>query len=211
MTTRKMIIIFLSVFTLIVVGLSIWGIKNDTEKKGKIQVTVEVYPKNASLSVDGKSISTGENYIEPGRHTFVASSKGFLDNKKEYDISQTVNYIGLVLTPYSDEAKKFVENDPNSDDIETIVGKSIESEGAQVIDKYPVVGELPHYDITAPYSIDYGQDEKYPDRPFLVINDSVPSGRIEALRWIYENNGGKITNLDIRFKDSSLIQSEQYK
>lgn len=211
MTTRKMIIVILSVFTLIVVGVSVWSIKNNIERQGKIKVTVEVYPKNAVLSVDGKSISIGENYIEPGKHTFVASSKGFLDTKSEYDISQSVNYIGLVLTPYSDEAKKIVENDPDSDDIETIVGRSIESEGAQVIEKYPVIGELPHYDITAPYSIDYGQDEKYPDRPYLVINDSTPSGRIEALRWIYENNGGKIINLDIRFKDASLIQSEQYK
>ncbi len=207
----KRVKIIITAFVAITLGLIVWAIVDNVNRIGKLAVTVEVYPKDAKVSVDGERISSGQHYITPGKHTFTASRSGFADAKQDVTISEDITYAGLVLQPQSDEAKKFVEDDPNSLDIEAITGKMFANEGIEVVGNYPVVGKLPYYDLTAPFSIDYGQDEKTPDRPYIVISYSVANSRPLALKWLYENNNGSLSNLDIRFKDESRIQSEQYR
>jgi hypothetical protein len=73
-----------------------------------------------------------------------------------------------------------------------------ESDG--ISDRHPLDGHIPHIDVAAPYSIDYGDSAQGQTALPLVISNSSPNGRAAALRWIREA-GYDPTTLDIRYDE----------
>ena len=67
-------------------------------------------------------------------------------------------------------------------------------------DGYPLAGNIPHIDISGPYSIDYGDGAPGATALPLVISDSTPHGRIAAIEWI-RSQGVDPTTIDIRYDE----------
>jgi len=65
---------------------------------------------------------------------------------------------------------------------------------------YPLAGNIPHIDISGPYSIDYGDGAPGATALPLVISDSTPHGRIAAIEWI-RSQGVDPTTIDIRYDE----------
>lgn len=65
---------------------------------------------------------------------------------------------------------------------------------------YPLAGNIPHVDISGPYSIDYGDGAPGATALPLVISDSTPHGRIAAIEWI-RSQGVDPTTIDIRYDE----------
>ncbi|MEO5948774.1 MAG: hypothetical protein ABIP74_00010 [Candidatus Saccharimonas sp.] len=73
-------------------------------------------------------------------------------------------------------------------------------DSAGFAENYPLVGNIPHVDVSGPYSIDYGERSAAETMASLVISDSTPDGRIAAIKWIAEQ-GVDPTTIDIRYDE----------
>ncbi|QQS20198.1 hypothetical protein IPL85_01965 [Candidatus Saccharibacteria bacterium] len=189
--------VFFAVLLVILIGLNLYS---STSRQGKIRVTVAVSPDDATVYLNGKVISAGVQYLAPGEYEFSAKKAGFADDTQKTTISASRTYIGLLPAPESPEAITWSNSEGINAKREEIGGLNAENRGASFHAKNPIIELLPHYDISGPYTIDYGYVGAGSDKIFLLIGNSTPTGRQKALQWIVDN-GYSLAQLDIRFDD----------
>ena len=168
---------------------------------GKTKVNIELIPNDSSLYIDGKKSNSGDNYLKPGKHKFVAKKIGFTDNEVVLQVNDEDLEIGLIPDPKSDEAIAWLSKNPEIQLKREAIGARMSSLlGGYIEDNTPIINELPYTDVEGPFTIDYGTT---PDRlygSFIEITDSTPLGREAAISWI-KSLGYDPTNIDIRFDD----------
>ena len=170
--THKKTIIFTSIglFLLIVV----WGATTYISRIGKVGVTISAVPRDASVTIDDKEVGNGTHWITPGTYKIAAQKEGFKQRSKTVEAStdKEQNVVALSLTPESDVAKTWAEN--NADDYkanEAYGAIEARANGDYFRKKYPITDVLPYSDPY--YSIAY---ETRPDNS-IVITISTPSPR----------------------------------
>jgi hypothetical protein len=168
---------------------------------GKERVFIEVIPTDAVIYIDGKKISSGDNYIKKGTYGFSAKKEGFRDDIQIITIPKGGLDIGLIPEPKSTKAKKWLQDNPKiQDNREAIGGKMSELRGYFIENKTPIISVLPYYDSIAPFSIDYGGSRSGEYGTLIIISNSIPQSRVEALKYI-KQNGSNPTDLEIMYKD----------
>lgn len=149
---------------------------------GKVPYTLHVAPKIAEVSIDGTSVSHGEIYLTPGRHTLVASHPGFKEDKRYITVGgDNPDYAIILLTPVTADAIAWTKKyEKEYLEVEGIAGKYSSEEGAKFRADNPVVDDLPYRDPY--YTIGY----KIPDSTNIVLTvyTSSPRYRYAAVQKI---------------------------
>ncbi|HRF28102.1 MAG TPA: hypothetical protein PL051_00465 [Candidatus Saccharibacteria bacterium] len=196
--------IFVLIFAIIFVGFVIFGIVVLISRIGKIAVDIQTFPEGAVVTMDGKSVGLGTQYISPGTHSFAASKTGWTTDKQTYTISKNTPKIAFVLDTDSPEATDYMERSPTFQvKREELSALRADLAGKNFRKQNEVVNVLPYSDVAGPYSIDYGFEEGN-SRVYLIISDSTPSGRQKALQWL-KDQGYDPINYRVTFPDYSPL------
>lgn len=186
------------VMTLLVLGIV--ALVN-IPKIGKVAVEIQAYPTNAKITINNEQVRSGTLYLEPGTYTFKATADGYTDEVKQFTLTDTPLFVGLLPEPTSDAAIKYLQDHPQAQaDREALGGIIANAEGDVLRDSLPILKELPYTDTNMLYAIDYGVTKDTPSHVFLVINNSTSEGRKNALKWLTEHKVDTATT-DIRFGD----------
>lgn len=184
----------------ILVTILIWAILSMTSNSGKVTTTIEVMPTDAVVKMDDTTISGGTHSIAPGKHVFTAAKTGFSTATVTITISKDVNYVGLLPTPVSNEAKKWAIQDDVWPKREHIAGARSIAIGTEAYNNNPLINYLPYSDITGPFSIDYASDPLDSTKTRVIISNSTADGRLKALEWI-RAKGIDPADLILEFED----------
>lgn len=197
MNINKQLLAALAVGLLILVG-GILFLFTLESRRGKLPVNIAAFPDSAVINIDDKRFSTGRQYLTPGEHSITASNEGYETLEQTVVVETDGQYIGLILVPESDEAKQ--QSAEQALERENIGGTIASQRGQLLRERYPLINDLPHFDIAGPYRIEYRFDEDNHDHIYIYINYSVPEGRIAALDWI-RSQDYDVEDYDIRFAD----------
>lgn len=178
--------IFAAALLLFVALIVIYLLIIDARHAKLSKVVINVIPNDSLVTIDGAKSKAGTKYLEPGRHTYVASKSGF----KTYTISLDTEKgkpttINLLPGPNSTAAYQWLGDNPA---IQT-EREGLESQNVALIQQalqknYPILKDLPLD--TVNYQIDYGQSVKYPSDPTKIALYIVatPVHQDMALQWI---------------------------
>lgn len=150
------------------------------------KVDIQVIPDDASVTLDGKGIKSGDKYIEPGTHEFTAAKSGFETTRLSITVkAKDKRDVILLPAPVSAEAKKWLSDHPGIQrQREALEAKNILYIQQAIKANYPIINDLPLD--TLHYQIDYGQSKKYPDDPtkIALFITASPVYRDMAMHWI---------------------------
>jgi hypothetical protein len=192
------------IFGIVLAGLLVillLTIPGAVQHHGKIRVLIQVAPADSEITINGVRSSSGEKYLKPGEYYIIASRQYFTEDRQHIKVVNTPIEVDLLPEPSTQEAQKYLTLHP---DVETsreaIGGKRTNLTGLQLEAGTPIIKQLPYTDITGPFTIDYGPSPTRKNGIFLIVSNSSPEGRVNALKWIRQQ-GYDPTNLEIRFDD----------
>ena len=188
----KLFVIGLGVFILMAFMLL-----NTLSHAGKVYASIYVLPEDATRKIEGKEVGGGI-WLEPGTYRFSAEKQGFTKDEQVIRVSADTPELYLLPTPASNETRRWASQEAVSVKREMYAGLKASLVGENIRSSTPIIEFLPHYDIAAPYSIDYGLEEN--NHVYLLVGNSTPSGRVRALQWL-RDKGFNPSELDIRFDD----------
>jgi hypothetical protein len=196
----KRIRIILAIVGLLAIGLIVYAIIHSATTSGKVQVTINTLPGDASITVNGAS-SGHTAYLVPGKYSFKATKDGFSDGSVDLYISNDVDTVYIPLTPVTAAAKSWASAESVRNQYEEYGGMARQYEGMAMNEQNPIIEYLPYADVSGPFSIDYGfTDPNDRFKFFILISNATPEGRQKALEWI-RAQGVDPSTLDIRYKD----------
>lgn len=170
-------------------------------RQGEQKVTFTVIPSDASLLVNDKPIKQGDNYLSSGDYTLKATKDGWKESTKKFKVSDESLNVSVALEPDSEQSKQYLRDNPDIQmEREKIGGENFSDANNLAQENNPIISQLPYSDLMGPFSIDYGPSKTREGGIFLLVTDSTPPGRIEALKWI-RTNGQNPTDLEIVFSD----------
>ena len=168
---------------------------------GKTDVTFEVAPTEASITVNNRSLKPGSNYMKPGKYKVFISSPNYKKTEKDIVISKEPQYVGVILEPANDEISEKINNDPKIYLLREAIGGQLAAiSSTKIRSTTPLINQLPYIDVNGPFAIDYGKSYLQKNGSTIIVSDSSPEGRINAVKWI-RSQGYDPTNLDIQFDD----------
>jgi hypothetical protein len=173
------------------------------QNQGKPELTIQVSPTTAQVTVNGKSSSSGTIRVPAGKTTITVEKDGFEPKtvtttaKLEED-----NYIGVALLPKTDAAKKEVESIEERHLREGISSNNEDVRTEKSVEQNPIITELPYLGEGLDYRIDYGLPAD-PARAkagvlAIEIDASTPEARQAALDWI-RSIGENPSNYEVVF------------
>ncbi len=183
--------------------LVVYLVAINLSRSGKTAVIIDVAPSDSTVTVDGKEVGAGKIYFSPGNYSFNASRPYFEDDKVSVSVKAKGGEVFVDLLPEakSDEAKLFLEENPDVQAAREVVGgHRANSKGLQIEKQTPLITKLPFTSIDGPFTIDYGPSPTRKNGTFLIVSDSSPEGRVAALKWIRQQ-GYDPTDFEIQFDD----------
>lgn len=112
--------IFIGILLLIVViG---WVIHINVSQSGKHSVKITSAPNDATITINNNKVQSSSLHLANGTYTITAERAGFTPVTKEVTISNDTKTVAISLLPETDEAKKWIEDNPGaySDDFSDI-------------------------------------------------------------------------------------------
>lgn len=168
---------------------------------GEIKVSVNVIPKNAEVTVNGKPSSKRTLYLSPAKYTFVASAEGWKTDTQAITVSKTVHDAYLLPSPSSQQAQNLLKNDPKlQQERETLGGERVDLQNQEALKQNPILKYLPYTQDSPPFTIDFGPSNNGNGDMLLLVSNSSPNGRQAAIDWIRQH-GEDPTNMQIIFSD----------
>lgn len=139
----------------VAIGMLVWNAGLYLSRRGLDKIEVIAIPDDSAIELDGKTISGGEIYVDPGKHTLTATRKYFNADTKHIDTRTSKGEtIYLVPGANSPEALQWLSEHPEvQQNREALAGEQEASIRQQLIDKNPVITKLPVYN--SHYRIDY--------------------------------------------------------
>lgn len=177
------------------------GLVFTISRAGKTPVKLVVIPKDAQLTVDGKKVSSGTIYISPGEHTFAAKKEDFETATKKIRVGSEEITINLLPNPVSEQALKWLEDNPDIQaEREAVGGEEANKEGQKFQENNPIISNLPLGYNQREFAIDYTKSEKSPDKIVLLITGETATSRKYAIdqieEWGYHPSDYEIVFLD---------------
>lgn len=182
--TRIRLIVVVLVVVLIALGASVL-----IGRIGKKAIKLTVLPSYATVTIDGKKVSTRTTvYLKEGTHSISASADEFVAESREFS-TNTLPYLDMSLLPASDKGKEWVQRNENLyTAMQSRAEKAVVSSGQQLAARYPIVNELPYTEEES-FKIGYVTPDGTADSFVLTIHADSSLGRATALaqirRWGY--------------------------
>lgn len=195
---RTLLIAFITaVVVMIVVMLVIF-----IPRVGKTAVDIRAIPENTAITINGKSASAGTHYLAPGVYTIKGSLDGYSEDIHSVTVGEEKVVVGILPEPTSEAAQKYLSDNPDiQTEREALGGINANREGAQVRADNPIIAKLPYIDKKdSLFAIDYGVTNENPKHVYLLIGNSSPEGRANAITWL-KKEGVNIETTDIRYDD----------
>lgn len=168
---------------------------------GETKVVVEAAPKDALIFIDGEEAHGGANYLSPGEYTVIARMSGFTDAEEKITVGDKTQNVYLLPEANSERARQYLEDNPDAQaDREKLWDSIAYKQGQQTKSKTPIIESLPHTDIEQYFSIDFGPSDNSKIGTELIVSNSTPEGRENALKWIRQQ-GFDPTDYYIKFID----------
>jgi hypothetical protein len=184
---------------LFIVILFIWTAVILIGRIGKIATTIAVVPSDATVTIDGKKIGSGKQWIPAGTYNLVVQKDGFGTKKKTINITDAKqqNVTAVSLTPQSDDAKEWArEHEKDYSENERFGAIEANAEGKYFSELNPITTKLP---FTDPYYT-IGYTPTNDNSVDLTIATESPRYRFYAVEKIREL-GYDPTDFKIIFKD----------
>ncbi len=178
----------------------IWGTVTYISRIGKIGVTISAVPRDATVTIDGKSVGSGTQWIVPGTYTVAATKDGFKSRSKKVIITdnKTQNVVALSLSPQSDAAKNWADrHDSDYKANEAYGAIEARTNGDYFKQQNPITNVLPYTDPY--YEIAYTSDHTN-----VTITISTPSPRYRYIAiQKFRELGFNPSDFKIQFVDFS--------
>lgn len=165
---------------------------------GENKVTVNIVPKDAKITVNGKPAPSNAIYLGPGNYNISGSKTGWKTASQSIKMGKSSIEVFLIPVPESDQAKALASKPNIRRQREEIGSKFANSQGQQTENQNPLITALPYTSVDGPFSIDYGPSTARKNGVIYIISNSSPEGRQNALRWIKEH-GQDPTDLQIEY------------
>lgn len=184
MNKKQRLIIFgaIALFSLmILISLGATYIQSQQSK-----VVIKSVPDDATVTIDNKTVTNnGTAYVQPGKHTIVASRNQFKSQTQNFTINkgETKDFSFYLLSD-GDAGRQWLADHPDqASEIEGYYGTQITNRANNLYQNNPILDQLPAIDNT--YRIDYGISKKTPPGEYaLYIQAADQGGRADALDWM---------------------------
>lgn len=197
MRFNKQLRVVLWITALLLVIVVAWGVYGSIKHRGLVGIDILTVPGDAEVMLDGKPVSS-KPYLKPGTYSFTATKDGFKKSSLDMNISESHHFVGIALTPQSEDATKWAEI--NQDEYEKLGSRMIDERITTVDDVNPLLSKLPYIDVMGPFSISYAFSSEDSVNAYIIIKNATPAGRVKALQWI-RAQGVDPADLNIQFQD----------
>jgi hypothetical protein len=118
--------------------LGIW-----LSRLGKFKVDISVAPSKSSVYIDNKKVAAGSVYVGKGTHTFMASFRDFVPDKKSINV-QSPTSVSLLPSAYSSSSLQYLQANPSiQQERERLSGEQFYNNGVSLSKNYPFLDQLP--------------------------------------------------------------------
>lgn len=176
-------------FFIIVISVISFTIYQKVDQTGKIQISINLVPKDSKITIGNNQYTNGLNYIVPGEYKITAQKDGFETKNIVKKLVNNNDKINISLLAQSDEAKKWaLINKAQYSNFENMVAKDTQEKGITFQQINPITKNLPFKNYL--FSIGYKTDssDKTGNSIIITINTS-PQYRQSAIsqieRWGY--------------------------
>ena len=169
----SVIILLVGVLAAIIVS-QVWQVNNP--------VTIDKIPADAKLFINDKEIQGDRTNLANGTYSVRAEKTGFATNTQTIVITDTSKAIVVPLTPESDDAKEWAENNSNAYLQQEGRAQQIYGEaGRKNVDQNPIIEKLPINNYT--YNVGYTLDQNDASGKTIIITvDAYEGYRNAAVR-----------------------------
>ena len=169
----SVIILLVGVLAAIIVS-QVWQVNNP--------VTIDKIPADAKLFINDKEIQGDRTNLANGTYSVRAEKTGFATNTQTIVITDTSKAIVVSLTPESDDAKEWAENNSNAYLQQEGRAQQIYGEaGRKNVDQNPIIEKLPINNYT--YNVGYTLDQNDASGKTIIITvDAYEGYRNAAVR-----------------------------
>lgn len=200
-------IIFL-VLTVLAIAI-LYTVHLQTTETYTSKVEIDVIPDDATVKLDGAETKERSFALTPGSYRFEASKDGFEPSVQFVEVPEpdTEIEVGLTPNPISKEANEWLEKNPEIQmQREALGGLNAGRSGAERERQTPLLVDLPYDQFgryegrIGPFSVDYGPTEDRQNGVFILISNSSPNGRKNALEWI-QDQGTNPADIELVYDD----------
>lgn len=165
----------------------------------KVAIDIDIAPTDAIVRIDGKKVSRGTVYLDPGVYQIEASREGFREISDKLRTNSMSSY-GIMLEPESEEAKQWVDDNPKDYEQARILSQEALRESGEVFaEKNPITRHLPYR--TFQYVIGYQRDPSDPSNNSIIITIDAGEGYRQSALYRIRQLGFDPTDLNINFRD----------
>lgn len=171
-------IILLIGITVAIIATQIWKATNP--------ITIDKVPSDAKLFISGKEVWGDRTNLANGTYKVRAEKSGFATKEQTVVITDTNKIIFVSLTPESDEAKKWTEDNERAYlDQEARAGAAYGESGQKNVEQNPIIADLPINNYT--YNVGYTLDQNDKSGKSIIITvDAYEGYRNAAVRSIFD-------------------------
>lgn len=193
----KLVVGFIVLLILILAGYFAYI---SISRSGKVAVTVNAVPADATITFNGTEVSPGTIYLTPGGYEIKATKEGFDDFSNAVQITESDKTVSIPLTPASDEAKKWAEENRSEYlELEAKSGIAAQEQGKDFREKNPIVSLLPYENLL--YTIGYRADPADPTGQSIIIEIDASEGYRQQAIYQISQWGYDPTDFKINFRD----------
>jgi len=176
-------------FFIIVISVILFATYQKVDQNGKIQILINLVPKDSKITIGSKQYTNGLNYITPGEYKITVQKDGFETKEITKELIKDSDKVNISLFAQSDEAKKWVLiNKAQYSNFENMVAKDTQEKGVTFQQINPITKNLPFKNYL--FSIGYKTDSSDKTGNSIIITiSSSPQYRQTAIsqieRWGY--------------------------
>lgn len=176
-------------FFIIVISVISFTIYQKVDQTGKIQISINLVPKDSKITIGNNQYTNGLNYIAPGEYKITVQKDGFETKEVVKKLVNDNDKVNISLLAQSDEAKKWaLINKAQYSNFENMVAKDTQEKGITFQQINPITKNLPFKNYL--FSIGYKNDSSDVTGNSIIITISTsPQYRQSAIsqieRWGY--------------------------
>lgn len=168
---------------------------------GETKVVIEAAPKSSLIFINGEPGHTGANYLSEGEYTIQARMSGFTDAEEKIKLLDKSQNVYLLPEASTEKARQYLTDNPGDQTDRVILWDKIAYKNGQATkSKTPIIENLPYTSVGDYFSIDFGPSDNPKIGTELIVSNSSPEGRTNALKWIRQQ-GYDPTDYYIKFVD----------